>query len=300
VYPLSGLPADPAYVRWPPLAVMIPSDSGQYGLSQASVVYEAAVEGGIPRFLAIFEQVQADHIGPVRSARPYFVDWACAYGPLLAYWGGSPQALAMLGTSDCLRPLDGQTYGKSYFFHQEDAQIPWNSEFTSSDLLYGYLQNWEIDRTVDFQGYPHLPNGCTYTTIPAPITITFSFASEVRYTFDASSSSRFLRFSAGRPHLDQLTGEQIAVDNLAIIFVPQQPLPGDTEGRLEFQCIGEGDAVVFICGAQIPGRWVKESPTAELHLLDEKGQEMVLTPGSLWIEVLAPGQEVSVNGKPTP
>ena len=84
-YPLSGLPADPAYLQWPPLAVMIPSDSEPYGLSQASVVYEAAVEFDIPRYLAIFEQVQAEQIGPVRSARPYFVDWACPYGPLFVH-----------------------------------------------------------------------------------------------------------------------------------------------------------------------------------------------------------------------
>lgn len=295
VYPLSGLPADPAYVRWPPLAVMIPSDSAPYALSQASVVYVAAVEGGIPRYMALFEQVQAEQVGPVRSARPYFVEWACPYGPLFIHWGGSPDALALLGTSECVRPLDGQTYGRSYYFEQEDPAVPWNNQFTSSDLLYSYLENWEIARPADLPGYPHGPEGCAYIGFPEPLTITVPWDPVVRYTFRADVSSRWKRFLDGRPHLDAVTGEQIAVDNLAILFVPQQPIAGDPAGRLEFQTTGEGEAAVFVCGSQIAGRWVKESPTSALRLLDGAGQEILLTPGSLWIEVLAPGQDLSIE-----
>ena len=290
VYPLSGLPADPEYAQWPPLVVIVPSDAAPYGLSQASVVYTAAVEGGIPRSLAIFEQVEADQIGPVRSARHYFADWACPYGPLMAYWGGSPQALTRLGTSDCIRTLDGQTYGRGYFFHQEDPVVPWNSEFTSSKLLYGYLQNWNIARSVDFQGYLHEP--CAADELPLTHTLTIPFAIPVQYTFEPAQAS-YRRDLGGVPYLDRLTDEPIRARNVAVIFVPQAPIPGDPEGRLDFQTSGEGAALIFTCGEQVAGRWVKESPTAELRLLDGQGQEVVLAPGSLWIEVLAPGQEVS-------
>jgi hypothetical protein len=101
----------------------------------------------------------------------------------------------------------------------------------------------------------------------------------------------------GRPHLDRLSGEPIRASNIAVIYVPQQPIPDDPEGRLELQTSGEGEAIVFTCGAQIPARWVKESPASELRLLDEQGQDIVLSPGSLWVEVLAPGQEISVEGE---
>ena len=296
-YPLSGLPADPAYLLRPPLAVMIPSDAEPYGLSQASLVLEAAVEYQIPRFLAIFEQVDATQIGPVRSTRPYFVDWACPYGVLFVHWGGSPQALATLGTSDCLRPLDGQTYGQSYFFHQEDLQVPWNSEFSSSELLYGYLENWEITRTVDFRGYEH--QTCVHTAIPPTQTVSFSFDQQVRYTYSPRTDT-YAREYGGRPHLDGLTGQQIAVDNLVLIFVPQNPLPGDDAGRIEMQTSGEGEALVLTCGAVLRGRWVKESPQTELRFLDEQDREIPFAPGSIWIEVLAPGQEVSLEGAAFP
>jgi hypothetical protein len=292
-YPLSGLPADPDYLQAPPLAVMIPSDSGSYGLSQASVVYEAAVEGGIPRYLALFEQVEAGQIGPVRSARPYFVEWACPYGPLFVHWGGSPQALTLLGTSECVRPLDGQTYGRGYYFEEENPEVPWNNQFTSSDLLYGYLQNWEVAREVDFQGYVHQP--CADTESPASHTLSLPFVIPVQYTFEPADSG-YYRTLDSQPHLDLLTGEPIRASNIAVVYVPQQLIPGDPEGRLEFETSGEGEAIVFTCGRQVPGRWVKESSAAELRLLDDQGREIILAPGSLWIEVLAPGQEVSLGG----
>ncbi len=294
--PLSGLPADPALLALPPIAVVIPSDSPQYGLSRASVVYVAPTEGGIPRFMALFEGVAADRIGPVRSARPCFVEWACPYGPLFVHWGGSPQALQLLADMECIRPLDGLTYGSAYFRHEPDPQVPWNSEFTTGDLLYSYMRNWEIARTVGYQGYAHAP--CLHAELPLTHTIELSpGASVVRYTYSPFGDA-YARAWGGRPHLDALTGRQIAPNNLAVIFVPQQPLAGDPAGRLEIVTSGAGEAVVFACGGEIRGRWAKESPQAELRFLDERGQEIAFAPGSLWIEVLAPGTPVRVEWRP--
>ncbi len=292
-YPLSGAPAD-AYLDWPPLAVMVPSDSGQYGLSQASLVYVAVAEGQVPRYLAVFERLEAAKVGPIRSARPYFVDWACPYGPLFVCWGGSPRALEMLGTSECVRSLDGQTYGRGYFFHQEDPWVPWNSEFTSSELLYGYLRNWEIARETHFQGYTH-KDDAPLSDRPLTATVSFSYDLPVRYLYDPAGNV-YRREYGGRPHLDLLTGLQVEVKNLALLFVPRQPIPGDDQGRLEFQTAGEGEAWILRDGLVVRGRWRKESAAAELRLLDGLGREVALNCGNLWIEVLAPGQEVVVAG----
>lgn len=292
-HPLSGAPAD-EYLIWPPLAVMVPSDSGQYGLSQASLVYVAVTEGQIPRYLALFERVEAARIGPIRSARPYYLDWACPYGPLFVYWGGSPRALEMLGTSECVRPLDGQTYGRGYFFREEDPQVPWNSEFTSSELLYGYLRNWEIARAIQFQGFPH-KDDAPLDSRPPTATVSFSYALPVRYLYDPADNV-YRREYGGRPHLDMLTGRQLEVRNLALLFVPQQPIPGDAMGRMEFQTVGEGEALVLRDGCVVRGRWQKEGAAAELRLLDESGRALALNRGNLWIEVLAPGQEVVILG----
>jgi hypothetical protein len=210
------------------------------------------------------------------------------------HWGGSPQALAVLGASDCVRPLDGQTYGRAYFTHQEDELVPWNSEFSSSDLLYGYLQNWEITRAADSPGFLHKDDAPAAERPPAA-TLAFGFAYAVRYTYDPQDNV-YQREVGGQPHVDLLTGAPIRVKNVVLLFVPQSPIPGDELGRMEFEVVGEGEAVVLRDGAVVRGRWAKDSPAAELRFLDEAGQEIALNRGNVWVEVLAPGQEVTIQG----
>jgi len=307
--PLSGLPLPIEQLRYPLIAVMIPSDSDQYGLSQAAVVYEASAEYRIQRFLAIFEQVEAPKLGPIRSARLYYVEWAHPYGLLFVHWGGSPQAYERLAQIrcrydgrpspyPCLHVLDGQDGGRM-FWRAEVVDIPWNNGFTSSNLLYDYLQEKDISRSVDYLGYPHKEDA-PQETRPLTGTISISgFHYPVRYTYDPESNT-YGRDFKGRPHLDLLTGEQIRAHNVVLIFVPQAPIPGDPKGRLDFQTTGEGEAWFFLDGLMLRGRWVKESVEAELRFFDEAGQEVAFNRGNIWIEVLAPGQEVEVKPGPTP
>ncbi len=290
--PLSGLPADPPISLWPPLAVVIPSDSEQYGMSLASVVYEAATEGAVPRFLAIFEQVQASRIGPVRSARPYLVEWACPYGALFVHWGGSPETLKMLAESDCLYNLEGMVYEGAYFWRETNPQSPWNSLFTRSDHLYGYLEAWGLYRFINYRGYPHKDDA---PLKDRPLTQTISiagvFSYPIRYLYTAQENV-YLREVQGRPHLDLLTGEQHQVKNVVVIFVPQGPIPGDEAGRIRLETVGEGEALIFQDGRVIRGRWHREELQAEMRFYNLEGREVAFNRGNIWIEVLAPGQKV--------
>jgi len=290
--PLSGLPANPPISLWPPLALVLPSDSEQYGMSQASVVYEVATEGGVPRFLAIFEQLQAAKLGPVRSARPYLVEWACPYGALFVHWGGSPQALAALAQSDCLYNLEGMVYEGAYFWREPDPRVPWNSLFTRSDYLYGYLEAWGLYRFVNYSGYPHKDDAPLESRPPTQtISIAHAFSYPVRYVYHTQDNT-YLREYQGRPHLDLLTGEQLRVKNVVVIFVPQEPIPGDEAGRLRIETVGEGEALIFQDGRAVRGRWTRENLQAELRFYDPQGREIAFNRGNIWIEVLAPGQTV--------
>lgn len=299
VAPLSGLELDPASLQRPPIVVMIPSDSEQYGISQASVVFEAVAEYQIPRFLNIFEHVEADQLGPVRSARPYYVQWCCPYGPLYVHAGGSPQALSMLAESDCHYNLEALIYEGVYFWRGVDENIPWNNMFTSSELLYEYLDNWELDPLMEYRGFLH-KDDAPLEERPMTGTLSLSFSYSVRYTYDRESNA-YLREYKGRPHLDMLTGEQHQVRNVVVIFVPQARIPDDPKGRMEFETVGEGKALIFMDGFLIEGDWVKESPEAELRFLDGSGEEVAFNRGNIWIEVLEPDQSVNYAlGKPTP
>ncbi len=292
--PLSGLPANPPISLWPPLAVVIPSDSEQYGISLASVVYEAATEGAVPRFLAIFEQVQASRIGPVRSARPYFLEWACPYGALFVHWGGSPQSLKMLAESDCLYNLEGMVYEGAYFWREANPQVPWNNLFTRSDNLYDYLEAWGLYRFVNYRGYPHKDDALPENRpLSQTISIASAFTYPIRYVYEAQGNV-YLREMQGRPHLDLLTGEQHRVKNVVVVFVPQEPIPGDEAGRIRMETVGEGEALIFQDGRVTRGHWERENSQAEMRFYDPEGREIAFNRGNIWIEVLAPGQKVEV------
>ena len=104
-----------------PVAVVIDNDvlaRPQAGLARASLVYEAPVEGGMTRYLAIFPaDIDLEVIGPVRSARPYFVVWAEELRALFVHCGGSPEALARL-KADTVYDLN-EFYNNAYFWREE-------------------------------------------------------------------------------------------------------------------------------------------------------------------------------------
>jgi hypothetical protein len=288
--PFTGLPVDPASLQRPILAVMIPSDSEQHGMSQASIVFEASAEYSIQRFMAVFEQVDTDKLGPIRSARLYYVDWACGYHAVYTHWGGSPQAYDRLYNTDCVYNLDGINE-EFPFWRAEVVDIPWNNGFTDSSSVYSYLEEHNVTRTVQPRGFLHKDDALPETRpLTGTISISGVFRFSVYYEF-APQENIYLRFYKGRPHVDMNTGEQHRARNVVVMFVPEAPIPDDPKGRLEIQTTGEGEALFFLDGTMVHGRWAKEAPEAELRFFDDAAREVAFNRGNIWIEVLAVGQE---------
>ncbi len=99
--PLTGRLVTPAVAAHHPIAVMIDdlrAARPQSGLNSASVVWQAPAEGGIPRYMAIFQDRLPKLVGPVRSSRLYYIAWAAEWRSIYFHAGGSPQALATLRT----------------------------------------------------------------------------------------------------------------------------------------------------------------------------------------------------------
>jgi hypothetical protein len=273
---------------------MIPSDSEQHGMSQASIVFEAAAEYGIQRFMAVFEQVAADKLGPVRSARLYYIEWACAYRAVYTHWGGSPQAYEWLSSTDCVYDLDGINENFP-FWRAEVVDIPWNNGFTDSERLYRYLREHGLTRTLQPRGFPHKDDALAETRpLTGTISISGVFRFSVYYEYEPQENA-YLRYYKGRPHEDMNTGEQHRARNVVVMFVPEAPIPGDTAGRLEIQTSGEGEALTFLDGTMVHGRWVKESVESELRFFDDNDQEVAFNRGNVWIEVLAVGEEGALS-----
>lgn len=288
---LDGVLVDPAQADLKPYAVMVenhPDARPQSGLSKAQLVWEAPVEGGITRFLAVYDGTEkADEIGPVRSARPYYLDWAKELNAIYLHVGGSPDALTDLPK---MKILDlNQFFNAQYFWRATVRQAPHNV-YTSSDLLNkakddkqwgdSDIQSWLYKDDAALSDRP--------TSVP-DVDINFSAPDfEVLWKYDTQAND-YVRSMAGQPHNDK-DGSPIIAKNVAVEFTKVVVL--DSEGRRQIDTVGEGRALVFFDGQSIDGTWKKTAAENRTRFYDSNGNEIVFNAGSTWIEVVPKGTEV--------
>lgn len=259
----------------------------QSGLGSANLIYEALAEGGITRFMAVFANPDSiDPIGPVRSARHYYVDWAEEYGGIYAHVGGSPQALGILGTDDYMHDLN--QFGFSQYYYRDDNLEAPHNLFTRSELMSFALRDLGLSgQEGDYDPYLFKDDADKKDRPTEDVAIEIEFSSfdynvEWRYDRDVNS---YLRFNGGEPHLDANTEEQLMAKNILVQRVESRLLEEDT-GRLDITTLGEGDAILFQDGQEIDGTWKKTNRGDRTKFYDLDGVEYKFNPGTTWIEVV--------------
>lgn len=276
-----------------PVAVMIDNHSAarpQAGLGKASVVYEALAEGGIPRFMAVFAAGSIPLIGPVRSARPYFVRYAAEYRAGLAHAGGSPDSLILLNSLRMpnIEGLKGRT--ASYFFRRGSGV---HSLFTSSARMEAALRAAKV-----WNKKPTYQSWTFKTEAPlkkrrkgvhgAEINLGGGAAYVSRYEYDRKRNI-YRRFTGGRPQLDRSTGKQVYAKNVVLIRVPRERVL-DRKGRLDIKVIGSGKAVLMQDGYSTTIKWRKRSTYGRTEFTTMSGQPVKFNPGPIWITVVPAGR----------
>lgn len=284
-----------------PLGVMIENELAarpfQMGLSKAGIVYEAPTEGNITRFLAIFAPGNfPKKIGPVRSARPYFIDWMHEYKGVYAHVGGDARALSRLRKED-IWDVDQFVY-ENYFWRENVGRVALeHTMFTSGEKMekligekgWDEIENsrWKVENR---NGKWKMEFGNSENEKAAEINIDFGFPTyRVSYIYDPQRQM-YLRSQTKKPHIDNATGEQLAAKTVVVQRVKSQAL-GDAALHIEIKSVDSGDAFIFREGRVIRGKWGKESLKARTKFFDEGGREILLgepspSEGSIWIEIL--------------
>ncbi len=275
-----------------PVAVMIENlvtSRPPSGLSQANIVYEALAEGGITRFMALYagQFITLPEIGPVRSARPYYLDWALEYNALYAHVGGSPQALADIRTYDVFDL--NQFYNSQYFWRDQERFAPHNL-YTSGEKLAFALRDNEADEEGDFSSWQY-KDEAPLSGRPADeknITIDFSsFNYKVEYKYDRDEND-YLRYQAGEVHEDK-DGTPIRVKNIVVQKLKTYLVD---ENRLGMDTVGDGEAIIFQDGTAIEGRWVKSAKTERTMFYDTMGDEIEFNAGTTWVEAVPTDRDI--------
>lgn len=295
--PLTGLPVDPALADRPISSVIIenhPDARPQSGLSQAGVVYEALAEGGITRFQAFFLDARPAVIGPVRSLRTYFVDWALEFNAPVAHAGGNADALDLVGPLK-MKDMNALSFASDAFYRARDRNVASeHTLYTSSDKLDALMTRLGFAKPASFTISPRKADAPNPSPPHPSIHINFSYNGyQVDYTYDPQTND-YARNLAGTPHVDRNTGAQIHVKNLIIEYTPTSyGFTRTGEQTVIMQTVGQGKALVFRDGDVAVGTWSKASHSARTQLLDATGVEIPLNAGNTWYSVIPTGNVVT-------
>lgn len=317
-----------------PLGIMVENHTDarpQSGLSSADVVYEAIAEGGITRFLAVYHCQDAEFVGPVRSARTYFLDFISEYGdyPLYVHVGGancdpSTGSGCLNGAkADALGQI--RKYGWARYNDLDQFGVPCPvlcryqdrlpNRATEHTMYTGTTKLWKFAKEerglshVDEDGNKWDKSFTSYkfkdeveaAKRPSSQTISFNFWDgyadfAVTYKYDKQTNS-YLRENGGEAHNDFNTKKQLAPKNVVVLFMTESRANDGYPGNLHmlYGTTGKGNALVFMDGKQVKAQWSKPSRQAHLVLTDTAGKEIMLNRGQIWFSVVSPDTTIEVK-----
>jgi len=290
----------PAPDRTRPLAVMVdnhPDARPQSGTSAADVVWEVPVEGGLTRNMLIFRGAEAEEIGPVRSARPYFLRWAREFDAIYAHVGGSDEALSVLASGKLgLDDANEFRYGNS--FHRDGRRSAPHNTYTSTAALRALAEKNGWTPTTDAVDATLRGDLLTDGVPASKALVTFiKNGEEAEFRWDAALGGYAL-WRDGRLARDR-DGTQIAPKTVVVLETDLSPI-SDPHGKglIGVEAIGSGGATVLRDGVAVKGAWKKASATDATQVYGDDGKKIPFAPGQLWYAVVAANRGGGVEVTP--
>jgi len=255
-----------------PYVVMIdnhPNAYPQSGLDKATVVFEALAEFGLTRFMAVYApgiSPDVTRIGPVRSTRLYFAQWALPLGAVYVH---------------ALFRANGN------YFSRDDRRVAPHNLYTSTSNLDQAAASGNAQPIRSDVGFLFKAEAPVAQRPVAQILTYFFLYSEdaAGWVYDPASNS-YSRLRRGKPAIDAESGAQLRAKNVVVMEVKEAPITGDEKGRIEQQVVGSGKARVFVDGIEREITWHKDTPESPLLFLDGSNQEIQFNIGQIWIVAL--------------
>jgi len=298
---LDGVLAPPDLAHRLPIAVMVSDntvDRPQSGMSSASIVYQAPMEGGEDRYMLVFQEGTASDIGGVRSARPFFVYWVSEYKAMYAHDGGDPKVIGTVipANANNIYNLDAG-YGGSCPFHRISTRSAPHNEYTNSTVLIGCAAKVKYPST-----YQNLPtrtfrDDTPLAGRPASQVISIPYhTGTIGYQYDPATDS-YLRIVDGKNQIDPANSKQVYARNVIVMYqtVTLDPKTDPGYNRILLGNVGSGKATLFVEGKAIDATWKKPTNTALTRFYDSSGAEIPLVRGEIFMQSVAVGTTVTVK-----
>ena len=272
-----------------PIAVMIDNHDDarpQTSLNQAYIVYEIIVEGGYTRLMPIYKGVDISKIGPVRSARPYFIDYALENDAIYVHFGWSPQAKSDISTYK-VDDINGIFYSSSDFSRDSGKYAP-HDVVTSTSKILALAKKLKYTTTSDDTGV--LQYSTDEITLDdgiaadKEISIPFSTLENVTWKYD-SDKKIYVKYANGKKQTDWITKEDITTKNIIITYASNYTLPNGGKDRQGLNNVGKLDGYYITDGKAIKITCEKKSRTAKTIYKDLNGNEITVNDGNTYVGI---------------
>ena len=280
-----------------PIAVMIDNNINampQAGLIEADIIYEIIVEGGESRLMLILQDKDLDKIGPIRSARHYFLDYALENDAIYVHYGWSPQAQADI-TSLGVDNINGIYESSTSFWRVDDKYAPHNAVTSTENILEiadrkGYRVDREKDNVLNYVvDEVELDDGEVANTV----TIPYSSGNVVEYEYD-KDLKEYVRYSRGEKQVDWDTGETVTTKNIIIEKARNSTLDdGSGKGRQTLDNLEELDGYYITNGKAIEITCDKTSRSGQTVYKDLEGNAIDVNDGKTFIQICPLDAEIT-------
>lgn len=296
---LDGLLYNDYEINKRPLAIMFdnhPSSRWQAGISEAEIVYECEVEYPYTRYLAIFLSSDIKQVGSIRSARPYFINYALEYDSIYVHVGGSMAAMNNIQELN-VADVDGLYSGAFYRYNDTGKSIP-NNMYTSIEKIRNTAKRLGYREKGNYKGYDFnlentkLSEKHQDSETAEYVKIEYNSENTTEYIYD-EISNYYIRKKDGKLQIDENNDETIIANNILIIKVEKEVL--DNEGRLRLETIGEGNGQYITSGEMINIIWKKAGERDKTNFYDENNNDINLNPGKTWIQIVSDSNEVIIK-----
>lgn len=297
---LTGLWVEEEIAKQRPYAIMfnnIKTANPQSGIGQATILYEALVEGGITRCMGLFEEFDAKKIGSVRSARHYFVSFADEYDAIFVHFGQSTYGKKKIAELkiDTLNGLD--SIGSTVFYRDNSIKAPHNAFASYESIIKGtkkkqYRTQYKEAFEGHFQFYDEDVSLKSEKSV-RKITLPFSGYTSPYFVYD-EKKKQYARFQFKEAHIDKSTNQQLQYKNIIVQFVKQWTL--DKKGYQSMDIENSSGTGYYITnGELVEVTWKKIESKKEMHYYNLDGTELMINPGKTYIAVFPNNQKKEIK-----
>lgn len=267
----------------------------QTGLNEAMLVYEAYVEGGLTRMLAIYKNANIDTIGPTRSARPVFIDYALENDSIFIHYGGSERALNDVEDLN-MDNANGILSPANVFWRTSEKKAPHNA-LTNTERIWEYADKQGYRKTTTERNVLNyvteavtLDEGTAANTVDIPYS-----GAKLKYEYNPETGL-YERYEKGTLSKDWLTGETITTKNIIITIAENYTTSEENGyGRQEIENIGNLDGYYITNGKAIKIKCEKKTRAGRTVYKDLEGNEIEVNDGNTYIQIIPPSMNLTIS-----